>query len=236
MSNPMTPRKLYLAAVLLLCLPHMAVHAAPGINSREHGVAISTDVSFQAIPVCYDFGCRTRSTVGLSAKEWESVAGWFREPAATPEVERDQIRRAVGWMEVVIGRHTPTHLDLAADEIPGKHRETGQQDCIDESVNTTTYLRLFQSMGYLRHHVVIEEAYRRALFDQHWSAQIREVASGTRYVVDSWFQPNGYLPIIQDSESWEDITMMSAVVDNRPDEEGEEVKRSFWHRLLRGGN
>ena len=30
--------------------------------------------------------------------------------------------------------------------------------------------------------------------------------------------------------------MMSAVVDNRPDEEGEEVQRSFWHRLLRGGN
>ena len=234
MSHQLTFIKLYLTTVLLLCLPYMTVHAATGINSREHGVTIPTDVSFQAIPVCYDFGCRTRSTVNLTVPEWESVVGWFRESAATPEEERDQIRRAVGWMEVVIGRHTPTHLDLAADEIPGKHRETGQQDCIDESVNTTIYLRLFEANGYLRHHVVIEEAYRRALFDQHWSAQVREVDSGTRYVVDSWFQPNGYLPIIQDSESWEDITMMSAVVDNRPDEEGEEVKRSFWHRLLRG--
>ena len=103
--------------------------------------------AFQAIPVFtlevdlkrYDFGCRTRSTVSLTVPEWESVSGWFREPAATPRrsVTRSAARWAVKFlMEVVIGRHTPTHLDLAADEIPGKQREiSGQQDCIDESVN-----------------------------------------------------------------------------------------------------
>ena len=231
----MIPRKLILAAILLPCLPLMAANAQAG-SKRDHGVPIPTDATYRAIPVCYDFGCRSRRTISLTDAEWESVVGWFREPAATPEQERDQIRRAVGWMEVVVGRHTPTHLDLPADEVPGPERGPGQLDCIDESVNTTLYLRLFEAGGYLRHHVVIEEAYRRAVFDQHWSGQVREVASGTRYVVDSWFQPNGYLPIIQDSESWEEITMMSATVDNRPDEEGEEVRRSFWHRLLRGGN
>ena len=163
------------------------------------------------------------------------MADWFAVPAENAEQEREQIRRAIGWMEVVIGRHTPTHIDLEFDKaLDIDNRETGQLDCIDESVNTTTYLRLFESSGFLHHHVVIEEAYRRSLFDQHWAGQVREVKSGTRYIVDSWFQPNGYLPVIQESEDWEDITLLSAVVDNRPDEEGKEVKRSFWYRFLRG--
>ena len=209
--------------------------AEVGVTGRDHGIRTPTQISHRAIPVCFDFRCRSRTTVSLPQSEWDTVAGWFREPAADPAVEREQIKRAVGWMEVLVGRHTPTHRDLAADELEDDWR-SGQLDCIDESVNTTTYLRLFESNDLLRHHEVIEEAYRRSLFDQHWAGQIRETATGNRYVVDSWFQPNGHLPIIQDSESWEDITLLTAVVDNSPDEEGEEIERSFWHRLLRGGN
>ena len=207
----------------------------PVASAQDHGVPIPTNVSFSAIPVCYDFGCNSQATVKLPISEWQSVAGWFDKVAETPAEERQQIRKAVGWMEVLVGRHTPTHIDLQFDLVHNiDKRETGQLDCIDESVNTTTYLRLFEVNGLLRHHVVIEEAYRRAIFDQHWTAQIREVETGTRYVVDSWFQPNGYLPVIQDSESWEDINLLSAVVDNSPDEGGKQVKRSFWHRFLRG--
>ncbi len=229
-------RTLVLVVGMISSLPFSSIHAEQGINGRDHGVAIPSHVTFGAIPVCFDFGCRNRVTVNLPVSEWDSVAGWFREPAATPEEERNQIRQAIGWMEVLIGRYTPTHRDLAADELNEEGlRESGQLDCIDESVNTTTYLKLFESSGFLQHHVVIEEAYRRAIFDQHWAGQIREVATGNRYVVDSWFQPNGYLPIIQNSESWEDINILTAVVDNRPDEEGKEVERSFWHRFLRGG-
>jgi len=202
---------------------------------QDHGVSIPSHVSYNAIPVCYDFGCKTRSVVNLPLTDWQSVANWFAEPAENGKQEREQIKRAIGWMEVVIGRHTPTSIDLEFDKAHDiDNRESGQLDCIDESVNTTTYLRLFESSGLLKHHVVIEEAYRRSLFDQHWAAQVRDLKTGERYAVDSWFQPNGYLPVIQKGGDWEDITLLSAVVDNRPDEDGEEVKRSFWHRLLRG--
>ena len=204
-------------------------------HGQDHGVPIPGNISFSAIPVCFDFGCASKAVVNLPVEEWQSVAGWFDPPADTPEQERDQIRRAVGWMEVLVGRHTPTHLDLEFDKVHNiDNRETGQMDCIDESVNTTIYMKLFEANGFFRHHVVIEQAYRRSMFDQHWAGQIKEIETGDRYVVDSWFQPNGYLPVVQDSPSWEDITILSAVVDNRPDEEGEEVKRSFWHRMLRG--
>ncbi len=88
--------------------------------------------------------------------------------------------------------------------------------------------------GYLRHHVVIEEAYRKAILDQHWAGQVMEKETGKRFVVDSWFQPNGYLPVVQASEDWEDINILTAVVDNRADEQGGETERSLWHRFLRG--
>jgi len=194
-------------------------------------------ISLSSIPVCHDFGCKRRATVALSAGEWQSVAGWFLPAAATPAEEREQIKRAVGWMEVLIGRHTPTHKDLAFDLPANADRKEifpGQLDCIDEAVNTTTYLKLFAMNGLLGHHVVMEAAYRRALFDQHWAGQIREKISGKRFTVDSWFQPNGYLPVVQTREQWSDINPLTAVVDNSPDREGEKIKRSFWHRFLRG--
>ena len=40
------------------------------------------------------------------------------------------------------------------------------------------------------------------LFDAHYSAQVLEVATGERYVVDSWFLANGYRPVIQPVDAW----------------------------------
>lgn len=194
------------------------------------------NISLAAIPVCYDFGCKSRATVNLPMNEWETVSRWFSPAAATAAGERTQIKNAIGWMEVVIGRHTPTHKDLAFD-LPANGDAgifPGQLDCIDEAVNTTSYLKLFEMNGLLKHHIVLEAAYRRSLFDQHWAGQVREKHTGKRFVIDSWFQPNGYLPVIQNGERWRNISLLSAVVDNSPDEEGREVKRSFWQRFLRG--
>ncbi|NKB63242.1 MAG: hypothetical protein GKR95_14350 [Gammaproteobacteria bacterium] len=189
-------------------------------------------VTLDAIPVCYDFGCKNRSVVNLPLTDWQGVTGWFAPEAITPDQEREQIMRAIGWMEVLIGQHTPTHKDLAFD-LPAQddvsHLFPGQQDCIDEAVNTTTYLRLFEQSGLLKHHTVIEQAYRKAILDQHWAGQVKELVTGKRWVVDSWFQPNGYLPVIQASEEWEDINLLTAVVDDSR----EQKKPSFWKRLFR---
>ena len=35
------------------------------------------NISLSAIPVCYDFGCKSRDTVNLPMNEWESVSMWF---------------------------------------------------------------------------------------------------------------------------------------------------------------
>lgn len=220
--------------LLLVALATLSVpSSANGIKGRDHGVSIPTEIFISHIPVCYDFGCNTRVDVRLSVPEWKEVIGWFRPAAATPADEREQLRKAIGWMEVLVGRHTPTSIDLEFDKVHNiNKREPGQLDCIDESVNTSVYLHLFESSGLLKHHVVIEEAYRKAILDQHWAGQVKEIKTGTRYIFDSWFQPNGYLPVVQKSLDWENISMLSAVVDNSVELE-EQYKAPLWRRILR---
>lgn len=179
--------------------------------------AAGASAGIDAIPVCYDFGCKAKQVVAITETEWREVAGWFRPAARTPEEERRRIRQAVGWMEVIVGRYTPTHRDTGfslerGGEFPG------QLDCIDESINTTTYIGLFERNGLLAHHRVLERAYRRAIFNQHWAAQIVETATGKRYVVDSWFRENGVLPYVQTLDAWLDIPFFFSFRIDDPDE------------------
>lgn len=206
--------------------------------ASSHGFAAT---SIESIPVCYNFGCKTKELVAITQQEWAEVSGWFDPPAATAADERQQIRQAIGWMEVVVGNHTPTHRDTGLDlQLGGEF--PGQLDCIDESLNTTTYLRLFEYHGLLRHHRVRERAYRRAIFDQHWAGQIEEKDSGARFVVDSWFHDNGILPYVQTMDEWMDIPFLfSATRDNSPEyDEYQEPRWTPWRalkdRLTRGSS
>ena len=169
--------------------------------------SVSADQGIKNLRICYDFGCKTQVKINITEPEWQSVAGWFHPRAITAEAERRQIRQAIGWMETVVGRYTPTHRDKALNlEHGGK--SPGQMDCIDESLNVTQYLSLFESRGLLRWHRVVERAYRRALFDDHWASQIESLENPTRYVVDGWFHDNGYLPLIEPTESWRDLSLL----------------------------
>jgi hypothetical protein len=83
---------------------------------------------------------------------------------------------------------------------------SGQMDCIDESINTSTYLKLLEKDGLLKFHLVRERAYRRSLLTQHWAAQVVETANGQHYVIDSWFEDNGELPILVNGKAWHDLS------------------------------
>ena len=169
--------------------------------------SVTAGQGIEKLPICYDFGCKTQVKINITELEWQSVAGWFHPQAITAEAERHQIRQAIGWMEAVVGRHTPTPRDKALHLEHGG-RSPGQMDCIDESLNVTQYLSLFESRGLLRWHRVVERAYRRALFDDHWASQIETLEDPTRYVVDGWFQDNGYLPLIEPTENWRDLSLL----------------------------
>ncbi len=196
--------------------------------------AIESPVGIDQLPVCMNFSCRRKEIVELSHEDWESIANWLKQPAPDAAAERNNIKQAIGWMEVVVGRYTPTHLDVGGDLQNGKVTFPGQLDCIDESLNTTTYLKLFEQNNLLKYHTVIERAYRRSIFDQHWAGQLQTLEGGERWVVDSWFQDNGYLPYIQRSEEWEKIPFFTSYLDSS--QEKPEKKDSFFRRMFSSGS
>lgn len=160
------------------------------------------------LPVCFDFSCKSNEVVNLNADEWQSVTSLFLLNSNATE-ERKRLKDAVATMEQLVGLYTPTHRDMAKN-FSEEHADIaslpGQMDCIDESLNTTTYLRAIESAGLLKFHRILDRAHRKSLFDQHWAAEIEDLQSGQRYVVDSWFKDNGLSPILVKSERWYDLT------------------------------
>jgi hypothetical protein len=77
-------------------------------------------------------------------------------------------------------------------------------DCIDESINTTTYLRMLEREQLLRWHTVEDRA-TRGWFIRGWphtTAVIRDRKTGELYAVDSWFEDNGEPPHIVPLDKW----------------------------------
>lgn len=138
--------------------------------------------------------------VSLSTRQWRQVQVLFAS-ARSPAEERQHIRKAIALLEVQVGGITGTSRDLAKN-VSGAG-QPGQLDCIAESKNTTTYLRLLSSDGLLQWHTVEERELRNPwIVDLHWAAVIRDKSTDQRYAVDSWFLDNGQPPYIQPLDQW----------------------------------
>lgn len=153
------------------------------------------------VSVCWDYGCDRQRKVALPEGDWRAIRALFSPAPADAASERARIARAIALFERVTGRLIGTAADLG-----GNHAGSGQpyqMDCIDESRNTDGYLRVLAAHGLLRWHAVDERRKRAPwLFDQHWTAVIREHGDGTAWAVDSWFLDNGRRPYIQPLDAW----------------------------------
>lgn len=152
--------------------------------------------------ICYDHGCASVATVSLSEQQWQWVSNFFRTPAENPDQERKRIAWAIALLEKIVGKLTGTDNDKGGD-LEGLGLP-GQMDCIDESTNTTTYLRIFNKSGLLKWHEV-EDRVTRGWFITGWphtTAVIRDTQNNQRYAVDSWFLDNGEPPFVVPLNVW----------------------------------
>ena len=187
----------YRARWLMFAL-FLPLHAAADVFPRED---IITAPTWQRFSVCYDHGCTSLAVVALKEEQWGALRAIFFPPAASAAEERERIGASIALMETFVGEATGTSRDKGGTFNFGPD---GQMDCIDESVNTTLYLTLFQSSGLLRHHQVVDRATRGwFLFGwPHTTAVIRETASKSLWAVDSWFLDNGEPPAILPLKRW----------------------------------
>lgn len=178
-----------LAAVLILALS---------------GPAVAQSLSPVKIRYCHGYGCKMRSPVVFSRADLLSLKRILESGRRSPEAERAAISRADQWYERKAGAATGTSSDGAKGEF-GVYTPLTQLDCIDESVNTTTLLKLLEGQGWLRHHRVGRTASRGFLIDgryPHNTATIIETASGRSWVVDSWVRANAQPPDIMPLDVW----------------------------------
>jgi hypothetical protein len=164
------------------------------------GLGARTLVAPPPFDACLDYHCDDSRRVALDADAWAPVRHLFAHVVDAPG-ERRAIAAAIARLETTIGRVTGTWRDLAGNRAGAG--EPGQLDCIAESMNTTTYLRLLANDGLLRHHRVEPREKRTSwLVSVHWTAVIRDLSSGTRYAVDSWYRDNGQPPHILALDAW----------------------------------
>jgi hypothetical protein len=152
--------------------------------------------------LCAGHGCRDRHDVHLGDGQWASVRAIFAEKAANAEEERQQVRLAIARLETLAGAATGTDADLG-----GTYSNmflSDQLDCADETVNTTTYLKMLAADGLMTRHKVGGRLHKGDIITSlpHMTATIIDRETGTQWAVDSWFLDNGEPPEMATASVW----------------------------------
>ena len=71
-------------------------------------------------------------------------------------------------------------------------------------LTTTTYMRLLKQRGFMQFHEIEDMRTRNFFFTgwPHTTAVIREIKTGARFAVDSWFYDNGIAATIVPFDQW----------------------------------
>jgi hypothetical protein len=160
--------------------------------------------SLQAFEICQGGGCTRSDLLQLTPPEWDNVVQIFTPQAENTEQERQQIAQAIGMLEDITGTKIGTTADRAGTF--GNSDYQHQQDCNDEAINSTTYMRLMQQAGLIRLHTISDMRTRKFFFTgwPHSTAVIRENDSQAEFAVDSWFYDNGHAATIVPLARWKE--------------------------------
>jgi hypothetical protein len=160
--------------------------------------------SLQAFEICQGGGCTRSDQLQLTPPEWDNVVQIFTPQAENTEQERQQIAQAIGMLEDITGTKIGTTADRAGTF--GNSDYQHQQDCNDEAINSTTYMRLMQQAGLIRLHTISDTRTRKFFFTgwPHSAAVIRENDSQAEFAVDSWFYDNGHAATIVPMALWKE--------------------------------
>jgi hypothetical protein len=138
---------------------------------------------------CHGFGCSAIDAVDLSPQQWTRVRAQFKPPAKDARAERRQISAALALMQSLVGAQTGTAVHQwtrVNRKIGPNYGDLSQLDCIDEAVNTWTYLTMMDHDGLLRFHSAGPLSYGGTIFnlDMRNTAVIRDNTTGLYYAVD----------------------------------------------------
>lgn len=183
---------------IALTLSAQQAHA----DYRTMNLVLKQEVNTGHFSICHGGGCAHVADTAMSEEEWLQVTEACQQRPEDAESERGCIANIVGALEKVVGGKTGTDTDRGGTF--GNSAYSGQMDCNDEAINTTTYLRLMQQHGLIQFHDVLDIK-RRGFFLNRWphtTAAIRDTQDSQIYAVDAWFYDNGVPAVIVPFELW----------------------------------
>ena len=130
----------------LLLFSSLAFSALADISRIFH-----QNPNLKQFEICQGGGCAQDDKISLTPAEWQPVATLFVPAPANAQAERKQVALAIGMLEEIVGKKVGTSGDLAGT-FNGDFK--GQQDCNDEAINTTTYMRLLKKNGLMQFHEI----------------------------------------------------------------------------------
>jgi hypothetical protein len=153
---------------------------------------------------CHGFSCSETSRAALNRDAWRQVAAVFVPRAKDAHTERRQIAHGVASIQLLVGQQTGTathqwtHRDK--DILPNFNDPT-QLDCIDEAVNTWTYLTLMERGGLLHFHRVAKLSHAGFPIEPRNTAVLQEIG-GQYFAIDPSLVDVGVPPPIIPLDSW----------------------------------
>lgn len=134
--------------------------------------------------VCHGYGCAYPTAIALDPAEWQRARADFDPPPPDAAAERRQVASAIAILERAVGQRTGTAAHQRRETLNAG--DGTQLDCVDEAVNTWTYLTMLERDGLLRHHAVGAILHRSTGlgFAPHNTATLIAKDSGERFAVD----------------------------------------------------
>jgi hypothetical protein len=150
---------------------------------------------------CHGYGCKYTTRVSLSDAEWRSVRAILDSSSPDAGTERRRAANAVARLEQLAGQRLGTFTHQRRE---GSWGDPTQLDCIDEAVNTWTYLTMLDRDGLLKFHTVGELAHGGTVmnFDVRNTATLVAKADGTRFAIDPTLVDEGEAPPVLPLANW----------------------------------
>jgi hypothetical protein len=207
------PAVIGLFAILLSHTDLVAAASSPANFHARESVSIPLPPEYVierdgsvTLRICFNWSCARRQTMTFTPDDMALLKRRMAVCPGTSLHDRLQhVRIGIWQMELLAQKYQP----LLANDLPINEFEAaiaGRTDCVDNASNSTTYLHILRDIGELAGWTVSSPRVR-SRFDLnavHWTAVIIDTETGLPWSVDSWYRPNGHLPMVMPLRSWID--------------------------------
>lgn len=153
------------------------------------------------VTVCSAYGCKTAHKFTFDIRLIEAVNSFFLN-VKTPADERKALALALAFIETVVGSKTGTSTDRPSIDASG-NGDPSQLDCVDEALNTTSYLMVMYQNKMIKFHTINYPDWKGGLTKwTHYSATMIDETTKVKWAIDAGVGRNGVQPLIIEFSRW----------------------------------